>query len=94
MVSGAKIFTEVSRHDIISTVNFPYFIYTCNQSYKINKTNMLATRINSIESSAEDMGLKILPEPKNGLNMLQKNYQALPFQDRLVMHLTLHELAY
>ena len=46
-----------------------------------NKTNMLATRINSIESSAEDMGLKILPEPKNSLNMLQKNYQALFLPD-------------
>ena len=64
MVSRANFFTEASRNDIISTVNFPYFIYACNQSYKINKTNMLATRINSIESSAEDMGLKILPEPK------------------------------
>ena len=56
MVSGPKIFTEASRHDILSTVNFPYFIYACNQSYKINKTNMLATRINSIESSARGYG--------------------------------------
>ena len=64
MDSGAKMFTELSGHDILSTVNYPYFIYACNRSYKINKTNMLATRINSIESSAEDMGLKILPEPK------------------------------
>ena len=81
MVSGAKIFTEASRHDILSNVNSPYFIYACNRSDKINNTNILAKRINSIESSAEDMGLKILPEPKNSLNILQKNYQALFLQD-------------
>ena len=77
MVSGPKIFTEASRHDIISTVKFSYFIYACIRSDKINKTNILATRINTIESSAEDMGFKILPEPKNSLDILQKNYQAL-----------------
>ena len=65
MVSGAKLFTEASRHDILSTVNFPYFIYACIRSYKINNTNMLAKRINSIESYVEVMGLKILPEPKH-----------------------------
>ena len=48
---------------------------------KLRKTNILATRINTIESSAEDMGFKILPEPKNSLNMLQKNYQALFLPD-------------
>ena len=94
MVSGPKIFTEASRHDILSTVKFLYFIYACNRSDKINKTNILATRIISIDSSAEHMGLKILPEPKNSLNMLQKNYQALPLPDKLIIHLTLHELAY
>ena len=77
MVSGAKHFTETSRYDILSTVNFPYFIYACNRSDKINKSIILATRINSIESSAEDMVLNILPEPKNSLDMIQKNYQAL-----------------
>ena len=80
MVSGPKIFTEASRHDILSTVKFLYFIYACNRSDKINKTNILATRIISIESSAEDMGFKILPEPKNSLNILQKKYQALFLQ--------------
>ena len=80
MVSRPKIFTEASRHDILSTVKFSYFIYACNRSNKINKTNILATRINTIESSAEDMGFKILPEPKNSLNILQKNYQALFLQ--------------
>ena len=77
MVSGAKIFTEASRHDILSNVNSPYFIYACNRSDKINKSIILTTIINSIESSAEDMVLKILPEPKNSLNMVQKNYQTL-----------------
>ena len=77
MVSRPKIFTEASRHDILSTINVLYFIYACNRSDKINKTNILATRINSIESSAEDMVLNILPEPKNSLDMIQKNYQAL-----------------
>ena len=73
MVSGAKIFTEESRHDILSTVNFPYFIYACIRSYKINNTNMLAKRINSTESYTKVMDLKILQETRNGLNMLQKN---------------------
>ena len=59
MISGATNFTATSRHDILNTVNFLYFIYACNRSDKINKTNILATRIISIESSAEDMGLKI-----------------------------------
>jgi len=81
MVSGAKMFTESFRHDILSTVNFPYFIYACNRSDKINKSIILAIRINSIESSTEDMSLKILPEPKHGLVMLQKNYQSLFLPD-------------
>ena len=81
MVYEAKIFTEASRHDILSTVNFTYFIYACNRSDKINKSIILAIRINSIESSAEDMVLKFLPEPKNSLNMVQKNYQTLFLPD-------------
>ena len=40
--------------------------------YKINKTNMLATRINSSESYTKVMDLKIPPEPSNVLNKLQK----------------------
>ena len=76
-----KLFKEESRHDIISTINFPDFIFVCNRSYKINKTNMLGTRINSIGSYTKDMNLNILPEPTNGLSMLQKNYQALLLPD-------------
>ena len=52
MVSGAKIFTEVSEHGILSTDIFPDFIYSYKRSYKINKSNMLALRINSTGSSA------------------------------------------
>ena len=81
MVSRAKIFTEASRNDILSTVNCPYFIYACNRSYKINKTNMLATRINSSESYTNVMDLKIPPEPSNVINMLQKNYQGIFLSD-------------
>ena len=81
MVSGAKMFTEASRHNILSTVNFTYFIYACNRSDKINNSIILATRINSIECSAEDMVLKFLPEPKNSLDMVQKNYQGLFLPD-------------
>ena len=77
MISGATNFTEASRNDILHSINFPDFRYSCNRSYKINKTNMLATNLNPTGSSAKVMGLKILPEPKNGLNMIQKNYQAL-----------------
>ena len=73
-VSGAKIFTEACRHDMLSIVNFSYFIYASNKSYEIKNTNMLAKRINSIESYVEDMGLKILPEPKNCLNKLQYKF--------------------
>ena len=81
MVSGAKIFTEASRQNILSTVNFLDCIYSCNRSYKINKTNMLATRINSTESYTKVMDLKMLPDTRNGLNMRQKNYQALLLPD-------------
>ena len=81
MVSGATNFTATSRDDIHSTVIFPEFIYSWSRSYKINKTNMLATKINSTGSSTKVMDLKILPQPRNGLNMLQKNYQVLLIPD-------------
>ena len=73
MVSGAKIFTKASRQNILSTVNFLDCIYSWNRSYKINKSNMLAKRINSTESYTKVMDLKILEETRNGLNMLKKN---------------------
>ena len=59
MVSCTTKFTAASKYDLLSTVIFPGFIYSCNMSYKINK-------------STKVMGLKILPELRNGLNMLQK----------------------
>ena len=71
MVSRANIFTTAYTHDKLSTANFPDFIYSRNRSYKINKTIMLATNLNYTGSSAKVMGIKILPEPRNSLNMLQ-----------------------
>ena len=86
MVSETTKFTAASRHDILRLINFPDFIYSCNRSYKINKTIMLATKINSIGSSTKVMDLKILSEPRNSLNMLQKNYQPLLLPYKLLMH--------
>ena len=63
-------------------------------SYKINKTIKLPKKIISTESYTRIMDLKILPEPRYGLFMFQKNYQALFLLDKLIMHLTLHGLAY
>ena len=94
MVSGDTKFTAASRYYLLNTVILPDFIYSCIRSYEINKTNKLATKINSTESYTKVMNLKILPEPTNGLIMLQKKYQALFLPDQLLMHLTLDELAY
>jgi len=71
MVFGANIFTEASGHGIISTDIFSDFIYSYKWSYKINNSNMLALRINSTGSYAQVMSLKILPESKHGLNIIQ-----------------------
>ena len=71
MVSGATNFMGASTKYLLSTEIFLDFIYSYKWSYKINKSNMLALRINSTGSSAQVMCLKILPEPKHGLNMLQ-----------------------
>jgi hypothetical protein len=40
------------------------------------------------------MDFKFLPEPRDRQNMIQKNYQVLLLPDKLIMYLTLHELAY
>jgi len=82
MVSGDTKFTAASRYYLLSTVMFPDFIYAFIRSYKINKTNKLATKNNSTGSYAKVMDLKILPEPINGLIMLQKNNQALFLPDQ------------
>ena len=86
MVSGAKMFTAASRHAIISTVNVLDFIYSCIRSYKINKTNMLATNLIYTGSYTSVMNFKCLPEPRNRLKMLHKNYQSLLLPDSLFMH--------
>ena len=59
MGSGAKNFMGATSKHILSTEIFPYFIYSYNRRYKINKSNMLALRINSTGSSAQVMCLKI-----------------------------------
>ena len=55
---------------------FLYFIYLYIRGDKKNKFSKLLNKINSIESYTRDMVLKLLPEPRNELNILQKNYQA------------------
>ena len=81
IVSGATKFTEATRYQLLSTVMFPDFIYSCIRSYEINKTNKLAKKINSSESYTKVMDLKMLPDTRNGLNMHQNNYQALLLPD-------------
>ena len=88
MVSGATKFTEATRHQLLITVIFLDFIYSCIRSYKINKSNKLAKKINSTGSYAKVMDLKSLPELRYGLIMFQKNYQVLFLPDKLIMHLT------
>ena len=77
MVSGATKFTGTSIYHLLSTVNFPGFIYLCIRGYKINKIIKLSSKINSTESYARIMDHKILPEPIYVLSIFQKNYQAL-----------------
>ena len=55
---------------------------------------MLATNLIYTGRSAKVMDLKILPEPSNGLIMLQTNYQVLFLPDYLFMHLTLDKIAF
>ena len=69
MVSGATKFPGPSRHNLLSTVNFPDFIYLCIRGYKINKIIKLSTKLISTESYTSIMNLKILPEPRYGLNI-------------------------
>ena len=94
MVSGTTKFTGASSCHLLSTVNFLDFISLGIRGYEINKIIKLLNKINSIESSTRNMDLKISPEPRYGLNMFQKNYQALIIPDKLTMYLSLHELAY
>ena len=92
--SGAAKFIKTSIYHLLSTVKFAGFISLSISGYKINKIIKLLTKINSTESYTRDMNLKILPEPRYVLNMFQKNDQALFLTEKLIIHLTLHELAY
>ena len=94
IVFGATKFTGASSYHLLSTVNVPDFISLGIRGYKINNFIKLLNKIISTESCTRNMDLKILPEPRYGLIMFQKNYQALSLPDKLIMHLTLHELAY
>ena len=71
MGSGATNFTGASTKHLLSTVIFPDFIHLYSRGEKMNKFSKPLTKINSTESYTRDMVLKFLPEPKNGLSMLQ-----------------------
>ena len=71
MGSGATNFMGASTKHLLSTVIFPDFIHLYSWGNKKNKNNKPLTKINSPKSCARDMILKFLPEPKNGLSMLQ-----------------------
>ena len=86
--SGATNFMGASTRHPLSTENFPDFIHLYSRGDKKNKISKVLTKINSTESFTRDMVLKFLPEPSNELNLLQKNYQALYHQFKLVMQLT------
>jgi hypothetical protein len=94
MGSGATKFTGASSYHLLSTLNFSGFISLGIRGYKINNITKLLGKIISIESYTRNMDLKILPEPRYVLDMFQKNYQVLRLPDKLIMHLTLHELTY
>ena len=86
MVSGATKFTEAPLQYLLSTVKFADFISLSIRGDKMNKSSKLLNKIYSTGSYTRDMVLKFLPEPIHELNILQKNYQALYQQDKLVMH--------
>ena len=94
MGSKATKFTGSSIYHLLSTVNFSGFISLGIRGYKIKNIIKLLNKIISTESCTRNMDLKILPEPRYDLAMLQENYQALSPLGKLIMHLTLHELAY
>ena len=77
-----------STKHLLSTVIFPDFIHLYSRGDKMKKFSKPLTKINSTESYTRDMVFKFLPEPIHELNILQKNYQALYPQDKLVMQLT------
>ena len=68
---GATNFMGASTKHILSTEIFPDFIQLYSRGDKMNKFSKPLTKINSTESHTRNMVLKFLPEPKNGLRMLQ-----------------------
>ena len=71
MGSGATNFMGASTRHLLSTESFPDFIYLYIRGDKKNKISKLLNKIKSTESYTRNMVLKFLPEPKNGLSMLQ-----------------------
>ena len=71
MGSGATNFTGASTKHLLSTEKFPDFIHLYSRGDKMNKFSKPLTKINSTESYARDIVLKIWPDPKHGLIMLQ-----------------------
>ena len=94
MGSGATKFTGASSYHLLGTVNFSSFIYLYIWGYKINKIIKLLNKIISTESYTRNMDLKILPEARYVLKIIQKHYQALTLPNKLIMHLSLHEQTY
>jgi hypothetical protein len=94
MGSGATNFTEAFMYHLLSTVKFVGFISLSIRGYKMNKNRKLLNKINSSESYTRGMVPKILPEPSHDVDMFPKNLQALSLSEKLIMHLTLHGLAY
>ena len=82
MVSDATKFTGASSYHLLSTVNFPDFISLVIRGYKINKITKLLNKIISTESYTRNMDAKFLLEPRHGLNIFQKNYQASFLPDK------------
>ena len=71
MGSGATNFTGAFTKHLLSTESFPDFIHIYSRGDKMNKFSKPLTKINSTESHTMNIVLKFLPEPKNGLRMLQ-----------------------
>ena len=74
-----------STKHLLNTVIYPDFIHLYSRGDKKNKISKLLIKIKSTESYTRNMVLKFLPEPNHEINILQKNYQALYYYDKLVM---------
>ena len=79
---------QILWEHLLSSGIFPDFIHLYNKGEKKNKFKKILTKINSTESYIRDMVLKFLLEPIPELSILQKSFQDLYQQDKLVMQLT------